>query len=350
MIKLFWITLGWMFISLFRYFNGYATMIISQCDVSDLNLPLIIKTNLLSGLLAGLIGGSSIVFIWEKWLRSKPYGQALFYIFLSFSVTYLMVSIPSWIFFHTNEYDLALTDRALWNRLLTDHLSFVQLHNYFFWLLIVLATLILLLVNDKYGPGVLKDFLLGKYFQPTREERIFMFLDLRSSTTIAEQLGERLYFNFLNDVFKHVTSAILNTKGEIYQYVGDEIVISWKIKRGMKNANCVRCFFEAQLALQQKNNYYKRVYGIIPEFKAGLHYGHVMSGEVGVVKRDIAFSGDVLNTTARIQSKCNEFGVNILLSKFLLDKLALPPDVFEPKKIGDLLLRGKQQRVVLYTL
>ncbi|HQU59775.1 MAG TPA: hypothetical protein PLU64_11290, partial [Saprospiraceae bacterium] len=78
--------------------------------------------------------------------------------------------------------------------------------------------------------------------------------------------------------------------------------------------------------------------------------GFVMAGEVGVVKRDIAFSGDVLNTAARIQSKCNELGVNILFSQFLLDKLSLPPHSFEPKKIGGMLLRGKQEQVVLYTV
>lgn len=191
---------------------------------------------------------------------------------------------------------------------------------------------------------------MGKYFRPQREERIFMFLDLRSSTTIAEQLGEVVYFNFLRDLFQHATPSILYAKGEIYQYVGDEIVISWKMNNGMENANCVRCFFDIQLELRRRSAYYQDTYGVTPEFKAGLHYGFVMAGEVGVVKRDIAFSGDVLNTAARIQSKCNELGVNILLSKFLLDKLSLPPHTFEPKKIGDLPLRGKQEKVVLYTI
>ncbi len=215
---------------------------------------------------------------------------------------------------------------------------------------IVVGTLILLLVNDKYGPGVFLEFLLGKYFHPKREKRIFMFLDLRSSTTIAEKLGEEQYFSFLNDVFKYATDGILNTMGEIYQYVGDEIVISWKMEKGMKDANCIKCFFEIQSILKQKGSYFKAKYGITPEFKAGLHYGYVMAGEIGVVKRDIAFSGDVLNTTARIQSKCNELGVNILLSKYLIDHLNLSPDTYLPKKMGDIFLRGKEQKVVLYTV
>jgi len=176
------------------------------------------------------------------------------------------------------------------------------------------------------------------------------FLDLRASTTIAEKLGEVQYFNFLKEVFQQVTASILNAKGEIYQYVGDEIVISWKTNKGTENANCIQCFFKVQSSLQKRIGYYNEKYGVVPEFKAGLHYGYVMAGEIGVVKREIAFSGDVLNTTSRIQSKCNELGVNILLSQFLLDKLNLRPDVFNPKLMGDILLRGKERSLSLYTV
>lgn len=348
--KISWITIGWIIISVFQFFSGYSTLKGVNCDLSGIDPSLYFKGSILTGTLAGILGGSGIVFLWEGWLRAKNYGWALISIFLSYSLIYLMVSVPMGLFFHSNELGLSIFEPKIWQMALTDHFSLDTLQSYLFWLFIVLGTLIILLVNDKYGPGVFRAFLLGKYFRPKREERIFMFLDLRSSTTIAEKLGEERYFNFLNDVFRHVTSSILYAKGEIYQYVGDEIVISWKMDKGRENANCLRCFFDVQLALRRKASYYLETYDLEPEFKAGLHYGHVMAGEIGVVKRDIAFSGDVLNTTARIQSKCNDLGVNILLSKFLLDKLVLPPHAFEPKKIGDLLLRGKQEKVVLYTL
>ncbi len=156
---------------------------------------------------------------------------------------------------------------------------------------------------------------------------------------------------FLKDIFQQSTASILDTKGDIYQYVGDEIVISWKMPEGVGNANCLKCFFDIQEALKLKASYYKESYdGIVPEFKAGLHYGYVVVGEIGVVKRDIVYSGDVLNTAARIQQKCNELGVNILLSNYLLDKLNLQADTFEPKKIGGMELRGKEKKIMLYTL
>ncbi|MEQ9422964.1 MAG: adenylate/guanylate cyclase domain-containing protein [Cyclobacteriaceae bacterium] len=86
-----------------------------------------------------------------------------------------------------------------------------------------------------------------------------------------------------------------------------------------------------------------------PEFKAGLHYGYVMAGEIGVVKRDIVYSGDVLNTTARIQEKCNEFGVDILLSEDLVKSLK-PTNSFQPKEIGAISLKGKAKKVELFTV
>lgn len=351
LLKVFWITLAWTLISVYQFTIGYSTILDLNCDLGNLSPLFYLKVALLVGILAGIIGGGSLVFIWENWLRSKNYGTALRYMFFSYIIIYLLVAIPQGFFFHSNELGLSLFDPQVRKAVLSSFFEISSLSSFIIWLIIILATLIILQVNDKYGPGVFGSFLLGKYFQPTREERIFMFLDLRSSTTIAERLGEVRYFNFIKDVFKDATSPIIYAKGEIYQYVGDEIIISWKMDNGIENANCINCFFEIQEALRKRNEYYKNTYDDIqPEFKAGLHYGHVMAGEIGVVKRDIAYSGDVLNTAARIQSKCNELGVNILFSKYLLDKLSLKPNMLHPKRIGDMGLRGKQENVVLYTV
>ena len=219
---------------------------------------------------------------------------------------------------------------------------------FFFWLFVLTGTLFTLLVNDKYGPGELKKFLLGKYFYPKSEKRIFMFLDLKGSTSIAERLGEHKYFSFIQKVFKDVTPVLLETKGEIYQYVGDEIVITWKIENGIKDSNCIRCFQNIKKLLTDLAPLYEKQFGVVPEFKAGLHAGKAIVGEVGVIKRDIAYSGDVLNTAARIQSKCNELGASLLFSE---DILCLFPEAHFPSNfIGKVKLRGKSEAINLYSL
>jgi adenylate cyclase len=221
--------------------------------------------------------------------------------------------------------------------------------NFILWGIITLLTLFLLQVNDKFGPGILLKFLAGNYHQPKKEERIFMFMDMRSSTTIAEKIGNEKYFNLLNDVFADITNTILNNEGEIYQYVGDEIVISWSIKKGTRQANCLHCFTQIQKKLADLRPIYEKKYSVIPEFKAGLHYGLVMAGEVGVVKKDIIYSGDVLNTTARIQEQCNHHRVDILLSKETFDLIS-DTEEFKLIPLGSIALRGKKRKIDLNTI
>jgi adenylate cyclase len=157
------------------------------------------------------------------------------------------------------------------------------------------------------------------------------------------------FFNFLNDFFRDVTVPIVDTSGEIYQYVGDEIVITWDMKRGLKNANCIRCFFRMQELMLRRSGFYRDKYGVAPEFKAGIHCGAVTTGEIGVIKKDIVYSGDTMNTSARIQAVCNKFRVRMLISKNLLDLLDLPPLQYHPKRVGIFELKGKKQLVELYT-
>ena len=229
-----------------------------------------------------------------------------------------------------------------------SELKFIR--SYFFWAIVSLLTMIALQVNDKYGDGVFLAFLRGAYFQPKKEERIFMFLDLRGSTTIAEQIGEERYFDFIRDFFKDVTPSILANKGEIYQYVGDEVIVSWKKEKGLTNDRVLRCFFDIEKAIAAKSAIYQQKYGLLPSFKAGLHLGTAMIGEIGVIKKDIAFSGDVLNTTSRIQARCNEFGVDLLVSEELVESLNLSTELYLPKRIGAVQLRGRRKSVTLFTI
>jgi adenylate cyclase len=348
--KILWITVAWIIISLLLFLSDYANFVFYNFYPEDFKISNYLLTIVVAGLVAGIVGGSVIVFFMENWLRTKPYGQALLYILFSYILISTMVNLlASFILFSAQNSSPFYSTSVL--ALVKEYFtSAVYIKGFVTWLIVLMGTIVVLLVNDKYGPGVFLDFLRGKYFRPRKEERIFMFLDLRSSTSIAEKLGEEIYFEFLKKLFADVTPSIIYSKGEIYQYVGDEIVISWKVTSGKQKANCIQCFFHIQNKLKMEKANYLQLFNVEPEFKAGLHYGKVVAGEIGVVKRDITFSGDVLNTAARIQNKCNEFGVNILFSKFLLDKLSLAPSDYSPIRIGELPLRGKQKSVILFTV
>lgn len=179
-------------------------------------------------------------------------------------------------------------------------------------------------------------------------ERIFMFLDITSSTSIAEKLGHLKYFELLNDFFNDIAEPIEKKNGEIYQYVGDEVVVSWPLKVGIKNANCLHCFFDIVATIERLSEHYMNSYKLVPAFKAGMHFGKVSTGTIGTLKKEIIYTGDVLNTTSRIEEQCNQYKVNILISEDLLNKL---PNIsqFIFNKIGEISLRGKSSIVTLYT-
>jgi adenylate cyclase len=171
------------------------------------------------------------------------------------------------------------------------------------------------------GKNFLLKLLVGTYHRPFEEERIFMFLDMKSSTSIAEKLGHTKFLSLLNDFFYDLTEPVLLTRGEIYKYVGDEAIISWKMKTGVKDNRCLECFFLLKEKIELNSQKYLNKYGLVPGFKAGLHGGLIVTGEMGFIKKEIAYMGDVLNTTARIEGLCNEFGESLIVSDILLSKM-----------------------------
>ena len=205
------------------------------------------------------------------------------------------------------------------------------------------------LMNKSMGPGILGEYLMGKYFNPREEDRIFLFVDLKSSTTIAEKIGHKTYSSLLQECFIHLTKPLLQFHGHVYQYVGDEVVITWKTRDGIRKDRCLDFFFLFLEELEKNRFYFVEKYGVFPEFKAGMSSGFVTVAEVGELKSEISFHGDVLNTASRLQGLCNDYGKKMLISEFLYEELN-NPDSFEIQFIGDLQLKGKERKVKIYSV
>ena len=198
----------------------------------------------------------------------------------------------------------------------------------------------------KMGLRALGRLMLGYYNQPVEENRLFLFADLKDSTALAEQLGNLRYSAFIRDFFMDMGAPIAATRGEVYQYVGDEVVVTWEWQAGLKQARCLRCFFGMQQAVDRRRAYYLRQYGVVPTFKAGLHGGPVVATQVGDIKSELVFHGDVLNTTARIQALCNTLESRLLVSATVLAALG-PQPAYRVRPLGLFTLRGKNRQVEL---
>lgn len=171
-----------------------------------------------------------------------------------------------------------------------------------------------------------------------------MFIDLNDSTPLAERLGNKLFSSFIKDCFNDISSAINIHRGEIYQYVGDEVVVIWSIRRN--NDHCLNCFFKAERIIEEKKDYYLTKYGCVPQFKAGAHVGQVVVTEVGRLIKALVYHGDVLNTTARIMGKCKELQQKILISKDLL--ALINQRNLDIADFGEFPLKGKSNKIGLY--
>jgi adenylate cyclase len=218
-------------------------------------------------------------------------------------------------------------------------------------IIVIMSALIIALfqIRRLHRPGDLIKYVTGKYHLPEEVNKIFLFIDLKSSTAIAEKIGNTKYSSFLIDYFHDMTDAILMSKAEIYQYIGDEIILSWSYNSGVKYGRCINCFFDIMNSIEMQKKKYLTKYGVQPEFKAALHGGNVSVTWIGTIKKEIVYHGDVLNTTARIQEECNKYGQKFLISEFMLQNIELP-EYLRSEFVGELQLKGKQKKVNIYGL
>lgn len=304
--------------------------------------------HLASTVIAISLGATFLVFFLEERCRERPYWFGIMLIVLVYITVVSIITLLMGLVLVPLNTGILANDEAFGAAYRAYLLDSAHLKNMLSWSVVVGFTQLLLQINDKFGHGILWNLIRGKYHDAREEERIFMFLDLKSSTATAEKLGNRLYHDFLRDYFSDITNAILYNKGQIYQYVGDEVVITWLKRDGVADYHCLKCYFDIRNSIEKHRAKYEQKYGFIPEFKAGLHSGKVIAGEVGIIKRDITYSGDVLNTAARIQSKCNELGVPILASESLFQLFSgdMP---FTKRSLGEIELRGKALKVPLST-
>jgi adenylate cyclase len=202
-------------------------------------------------------------------------------------------------------------------------------------------------MNNKFGTGILIPMFLGKFRKPRIEERIFLFMDLKDSTTYAEKLGHLRFSEMIQDCFLDVNKVIPPFNAEIYQYVGDEVVLSWSSAEGLRRMNCIKFFFAFQNFLQNKKEHYEKNSGFVPQFKAGANSGTVTVAEVGDFKREIAYHGDIVNTAARIQSVCNDYGKSFIISEKLKDQVEWD-ETFTIQFIDSIRLKGKESEIKLF--
>lgn len=334
----------WTLIDLINFFTSLPNSLGHSIVYNLIDNSLLLRETLVFFLSA--IVGYILVFLLKKVFRNYSMWFALLVKSLILIVAAIFISF----LIHVS-YTIASGNADLGNAL--GNFWYDAFHTYWlfqkvtYWLALLIITQIIIEVHDKYSPGVFFDLLLGKYLKPKVEQRIVMFLDLKDSTPIAEKLGNIPYFKFIREFIYQISIALIEHDGIIYQYVGDEIVVSWYFNE--KNTKkCMASLIEARRNLQRRSEHFRRRYGVLPEFRVGIHAGEVTVGEIGVIKKDLAMSGDTMNTTARIRTACSELNQKFIVSKSFIDHIDL--EVWQSESLGLVDLKGKNTSLELFAL
>ncbi len=319
-------TAGWFFASILLYIMRQVGVV--GADGFNLQFSRFLFLLPVFTIVPGVIFGT-LQYLFEKNIKRKiPLPVLLLRIFIVQLIVITVFTLAFYFFYEHGSFWKFLTSPGIFVFNL-----YVFLANLYFAFLVEIIRLI--------GRSNFIKLITGRFYTPREEYRIFMFIDLNSSTSIAEKLGHIAYSHFMKDCYSDL-DVVYQYNTEIYQYVGDEVVFTWERSKIKSVVQCIDAFWAFSNKLSAKADYYNSKYGIIPEFKAGMSIGMVTVVEIGDFKKEIAYHGNTLNTTSRIVGLCNIYSEKLLITRKMYDEIKKEKSKYLFKKITETKLKGKQ--------
>jgi len=215
-----------------------------------------------------------------------------------------------------------------------------------FWIAIVYSVVFLFLANlvvgitNIVGGRAFLNLIIGRYHTPVEENRFVLFVDIAGSTGLAERLGGVGIHRLLDRTFRLLTLAVVDYHGEVLDYVGDEVIVTWRENSGAIDCRPLRCFMAMRDELARASGQLQREFGVVPRIRGSLHFGPVIVGEIGDIKRAIVFNGDVMNTAARLEELSRTVDGGFLASRAAMERFSSAPP-FAVRDLGRLPIRGR---------
>ena len=197
------------------------------------------------------------------------------------------------------------------------------------------------------GSRTLNNLILGKYYKPKNEERIFMIVDIVGSTASTQQIGDSQFHAYLNKIFILFDQAIHKHGGEVHSYVGDAIFIMWPFEKNeKKNERIFKTLYELDKICKTKKDIITKEFNLPPTFRAAIHGGSIAVGEMGHRKRQITYLGNTLNLTSRLESLSKELEIPYLVSDEVLNRSSLPNSM-KSVSLGDKAVKGSAKKLAV---
>ena len=195
-------------------------------------------------------------------------------------------------------------------------------------------------ISNIIGGRAFLNFVTGRYHSPVTESRFVLFVDIAGSTGLAESLGGLAIHRLLDRTFRLLTLSVVDYRGEVLNYVGDEVIVTWPERDGAVDCRPLHCFVAMRNELASAASQLEREFGVTPRIRGSLHFGPVIIGEIGDVKRAIVFNGDVMNTAARLEELSRQVDGGFLASRAAMERFSTVPP-FAVRDLGRLPIRGR---------
>jgi adenylate cyclase len=282
-------------------------------------------------------------FLFPRYSRRLRQLPTLAY-FAAAEFSLLLVIIGSMMLTGSVLWILGLKDKSLW-QVVTPDFEVVA-----YAMAVSTLVICVLRVRELIGSSTFAHLILGRYHRPVSEERIFLFLDLAGSTAYAERHGDLAAQELLKAVFATIAEPVRRHRGQIDDYIGDQVIISWPMARGIEQGRCIACVFAIHQALRDDREFWITHFGQVPELRAALHGGNVVTAEVGVDRHKIAYFGDVMNATARLEALCRDANRSVLISEAILSRIPALPEGIISEALGRHSLRGRNGTMSVHAL
>jgi adenylate cyclase len=181
-------------------------------------------------------------------------------------------------------------------------------------------------------------------------EATVLFSDIRSFTTLSEQLGPQGTVAMLNEYFTLMVDCIQREGGMLDKFIGDAIMAGFGVP--VPHDDDVDRAVRASIAMiveLRRWNVQRASEGRAPiDIGIGLNTDSVVSGNIGSKKRmDYTMIGDGVNLASRLESACKQYGAHLLVSEFTYKKLR---GTYRARELDLVVVKGKTQPVSVYEI
>jgi adenylate cyclase len=202
----------------------------------------------------------------------------------------------------------------------------------------------------------------GGRLRPQSLTATVLFTDLMGFTTVAEKRDRQAVMDWLNVYMDAMAQRVIEHGGVIDKYIGDSIMAIFgvplprtteaEISRDALNA--VNCALAMEKTLIQLNDCWREQGLPTIGMRVGIFTGPLVAGSLGSVQRlEYTVVGDTVNTASRLEGFDKEFFApdclggpcRIIIGEATLYRLG---DQFEAQKVGEVSLKGKDQKITVY--